>query len=84
MTLKKLFQNASSDKVTRYMSWKAHQSKDDTKNFILNCTSNYESHKEDNNYYNWGIVFKENIDVIGIISANSLIKKIDSAYIGIG
>lgn len=78
----KLFLNASSDKVTRYLSWKAHQSKDDTKNFILGLISNYESHKKDNNYYNWGIIFKENNDVIGVISANSLIENIDSAYIG--
>ena len=78
----KLFQNANSDKVTRYLSWKAHQNKDVTKNFILKCTSNYESHEEDKNYYQWGIVFKENNDVIGVIGACSLTESTESAYIG--
>ena len=52
------------DKVTEYLTWTAHRSIDDTKNYLL-CFVLPEYDKE--NTYRWAIVWKENIQVIGCI-----------------
>jgi len=61
-----MFKNwANDDEVTRHLSWPAHKSVEDSKKIIYLWLYNYYFL----NFYQWGIVDKENEKLIGTISA---------------
>ena len=60
-----MFDNwASNPNVTRFMTWTAHDNKETTKFVITDWVNSYE--KLD--YYQWGIVLKDSLTLIGTIS----------------
>ena len=61
-----MFKNwASDDEVSKYVRWTTHKNVEETKEYIR-CER--ERCKAEN-YYNWGIVLKENNELIGAIGA---------------
>lgn len=61
-----MFKNwANDDEVTRHLSWPAHKSVEDSKKIIYLWLYNYYFL----NFYQWGIVDKQNGKLIGTISA---------------
>lgn len=74
-----MFKNWSSDsKVTKYLSWKAHNSIKDSEEIINMWISNYDN----NNVYNWVIELKETNEAIGSISVVNLEETNKSCEIG--
>ena len=62
---KQMFKNyTSSEKVTEFLSWKAHKSEKDTIDY-LNCVVLPKYEKDD--YYCWAVVLKEINEVVGCI-----------------
>ena len=60
-----MFDNyTSSDKVTEFMSWDAHKSVEDTKQYLADIVL---PAYEKENTYSWAIVLKETNEVIGAI-----------------
>lgn len=60
---------ASDDEVTKYLTWDTHKSIEVTKSVLENWVLNYNSL----NFYQWGIVNKENnilIGTIGVVNSN--------------
>ncbi|MDR1941243.1 MAG: GNAT family N-acetyltransferase [Endomicrobium sp.] len=74
-----MFNNwACNAEVTKYMRWKAHRDIETTK-FVINLwLKEYDS----NDVYRWGIVYKENGELIGAIDVVSPDKVTQSAQIG--
>ncbi|WP_077324663.1 GNAT family N-acetyltransferase [Virgibacillus siamensis] len=68
----------SSDNVSRYVSWPAHQSTDDTKKFADIVLAGYESGEPPF----WGIVLKENNKLIGTINFVSWMPKHKTGELG--
>ena len=61
-----MFKNwASDDEVSKYVRWSTHKDVEETKEYIK---IEIERCKE-KDYYNWGIVLKENQELIGAIGA---------------
>ncbi|HHV60912.1 MAG TPA: GNAT family N-acetyltransferase [Clostridiaceae bacterium] len=60
-----MFDNWANDhQVTKYLQWKPHENIEVTKNILENWVKSYEQPDR----YNWGIVYKENMQVIGSIA----------------
>lgn len=73
------FLNWGSDPlVTQFLSWKTHETVQDSAAVIQNWLNQYES----TNYYNWAIVLKENHKPIGNITVVKLDEKSFSCEIG--
>lgn len=74
-----MFNNwASSETVTKFMTWQAHTSVDDTRDYIKYLCSEYEN----DNAYHWCIVSKESGQAIGSISVVFIKDDIKSAEVG--
>lgn len=75
----KCFSNWMSDpEVTKYLTWQTHKNIEETKSILKYWCSKY----EDNDFYQWVIVLKENNEPIGTISVVSTNENIDAAEIG--
>lgn len=72
-----LFEYASNENVTRYLTWNPHKSIEETKAYLLNVATKY-----DLNTYRWVICLKENNKVIGTIDVVRLDKENEEAEIG--
>lgn len=55
---------ASSEEVTRYLTWPPYKSSDEAKDYIRFCIDGYKNPDS----YNWAIEYKENGQAIGSIS----------------
>ena len=75
-----MFRNwASDDAVTKHLTWPTHESVEVT-NMVL---SDWTSHYEEPDFYNWAIVLKENgPEPIGNIAVVGIDKKVDGATMG--
>ena len=74
-----MFDNwASSGNVTRFMTWSAHKNKDITKMVLTDWVNSYE--KLD--YYQWGIVLKDSLTLIGAISIVNINEEDKSVEVG--
>lgn len=77
---KDVFENyASSDDVTKYLTWETHNSIDATKNYLQDLIERY----KDNKTFDWAIELKNENKVIGSICAkepNEIISKIEAGY----
>lgn len=73
-----MFEYASDREVTRYTSWHAHMSLNDTLDFIKATLQKYESGKVSS----WGIIYKENNKFIGACGFLSWVPQIYRAEIG--
>ena len=74
--------NWAGDKdVTRFLTWQPHQSVKDSEDILRAWISRYE---EEDHYYNWAIVFKENgpepIGSISVVQQNETVKMMDIGY----
>lgn len=70
---------ASSDEVTKYLTWPAHNNISISKTILEEWTANYNK----KNYYQWAIVLKENgFDPIGCIGVNHYDDAVKLAHIG--
>ena len=75
----KMYENwASSDEVTKFLTWKAHKDVKVSKEWIEFLISNYD--KKD--FYEWGIVLKDIDEPIGSISVVDLKENIQAVHIG--
>lgn len=62
-----VFKNwTSDDDVSKYVRWNTHKNVEETKEYLRYTEKRC---KEEDNYYSWGIVIKDNKDLIGAISA---------------
>lgn len=60
-----MYDNWANDaRVTKYLQWKPHENIDVTKNILIDWIKSYERL----DYYQWAIVYKENMQAIGAIS----------------
>ena len=74
-----MFKNWASDTENcEYMTWSAHKSIEDTKEFISSVISNYKN----KNCYKWMIVLKETNELIGNISADGIDECARRAHLG--
>lgn len=76
-----MFENWASDpEVTKYMLWSHHESIDVTNKVLTDWISHY----NENDFYQWAIILKENGDVpigsIGVIHKDDKIKKTQIGY----
>jgi len=69
---------ASSDAVTRFMTWPTHASTDVTREYLQSVLKNYASGKS----YEWAVVLKEPGETIGAVSIIRINEEDDSAEIG--
>jgi len=73
------YKNWTSDReVTKYLTWKAHNSASETQDVISSWINNY--NKE--NFYQWAIELKEIDEVIGTISVVNMNEKVNKVHIG--
>lgn len=73
------FKNWMSDeKVTEFLTWKAHKNIDESKDVINSWINKY----VEKNFYQWAIEFKEIGEVIGTITVGSLDERIDKVHMG--
>ena len=78
--IENVFNNYSSrDKVTEFLTWKAHKTIEDTKSFISGFV--IPSYKEDDTY-RWAIVLKETNEVVGSIDVVRMNKAFSRAELG--
>ena len=74
-----MFDNyASSDNVTKYMTWETHKNIDVTKEYLQSLTESY----SDGKVFDWAIKLKSENKVIGSISAKNLNENISKIEIG--
>lgn len=74
-----MYQNwASSDEVTRYLTWQAHTGADATRKLLELWVENY----QDPAVYHWGITLKGSDAVIGDISVVHMNEKTAAAELG--
>lgn len=75
-----MFDNWSSDpEVTRYLTWPTHEEVDVTKAIL----EDWASHYQENNYYHWAIVPKDNDDEpVGSIAVVSMDDRVEKATVG--
>ena len=69
---------ASDPKVTEFLTWPTHSSVDITKSLLTDWVSHY----EEGDYFNWALEYKETGAVIGNISVVHLREDISAAEIG--
>ncbi len=69
---------ASSEKVTKYMTWQPYKSVDDVRGYIEYIISRYDNI----NNYNWIIEFKKNNQVIGSIDVVNWREDIEEIEVG--
>ncbi len=75
----KMFNNwASSDEVTKYLTWKPHKDVSVSKEWIEFLISNYDR----KDFYEWGIFLKKIDEPIGSISVVDLKENINAVHIG--
>lgn len=72
-----LFEFASNENVTRYLTWNPHKSIEETKAYLSNVATKY-----DQDTYRWAICSKENNKLIGTIDVVRLNKEKEEAEIG--
>ena len=74
-----IFNNWAKDpENVKYVTWKAHESIDETTRIVSSWISNYKSEK----YYRWMIVLKENNSVVGGIDVVSMFEDLECCEIG--
>ena len=74
-----MFRNWASDpEVTKYLMWPTHSNVDISRMVLTDWVSHY----EEENYYQWAIVLKELDEPIGCISVVNLNDKVQKAEIG--
>ncbi len=74
-----MFNNwANSEKVTKFLTWKRHESEETTKCVIKSWIKEYKN----KNFYQWAIVLKELNQVIGSISVVRIDEQNNSVNIG--
>lgn len=74
-----MYRNWASDPgVTKFLTWPTHSSVEVTKQILALWTSHY----EELNYYQWGIVVKDENALIGTIAAVKTDDEIEAAEIG--
>lgn len=74
-----IFEYASKEEITKYLSWNHHQTIEDSKQFIYMVTQNY----MDGDPSSWAIYHKEDqkmIGTIGFVSYNSVHKRGEVGY----
>ena len=69
---------ASDDKVTTFLTWPTHKDYSVSKTLVSSWSKSY----GDIRNYNWAIVLKENMEVIGSISVVGIDEELDSMEIG--
>lgn len=69
---------ASSEEVTKYLTWLPHDNVDITRNILNSWISSYKN----KDFYQWAIVLKEINEPIGSISVVSLDEKTSKIHIG--
>lgn len=69
---------ATSENVTRYLTWKPYTNIEDVKSFLNYCIGQYDNDET----YNWCIELKENNQAIGSISVVGVRNDIDEASVG--
>lgn len=74
-----IFAYGSIEEVTRYVTWDAHRTLSDTKEFVQFILNQYENNKQ---VAPWGIEFKENGRLIGTINFVAWQPKHHSAELG--
>ncbi len=76
---KDMFKNWGSDnEVTKYLTWPAHKSVEDSEKIISMWLKEYDSLKN----YQWGIELKESGEAIGSISVVNIKEDIDTVEVG--
>lgn len=76
---KDVFKNyASSDAVTKYMTWDTHSSIDVTENYLESVVKNYKNNK----FFDWAIELKSKNIVVGSIGAKNLNEEISKIEVG--
>ncbi len=73
-----IFNYASREEVARFVTWEAHETLDDSKNFIHYALERYANYL----FAPWGIVLKENNELIGTADFVSWEKRHRTAEIG--
>lgn len=75
-----MFNNwASDEKVTEFLRWASHKNIDETKLLLEDWILSY----NENNFYHWAIVLKENVDdVIGSIAVTEIKEPLNIVTIG--
>ena len=75
-----MFDNyASKENVTKYLTWSAHKSVEETKRYILDFVL---PEYDKNDTYRWAIVWKENNEVIGCIDVTRSKEGVRRAELG--
>lgn len=69
---------ASSEKVTRYLTWPPYKELDEVRAYIQYCLDGYKN----DDYYNWVIEYKENGQAIGSVSVIWIREDISCAEVG--
>lgn len=69
---------ASSDQVTRYLTWPAHGSVEESKMILDTWVKNYDDPK----YYEWCLEYKENNQAIGSMGVVEMDESIEAVEIG--
>lgn len=69
---------ASDPDVAKYMTWGAHQNKEETKQILTRWVESYNQ----DNYYHWGIVLKESNSLIGSISVVKIDENNNTVEVG--
>ncbi len=73
-----MFNNwASSEQVTKYLTWQAYKTVDDVQEYIKYVISKY-----DDNHYDWVIELKQNHQAIGSIGIVNLQEEIEEVTVG--
>lgn len=75
--LNDVFEYASSPNVTRFLTWNPHKNLNDTKDFLINVATKYDS-----STYRWAICLKENNKLIGSIDVVRFNKEKEEVEIG--
>ena len=61
--------------IARYMTWKPHQTKGETQQFIITCIEGWK-----NNRYSWVIETKNTNEIIGSFTSSRIEHKLDIGY----
>lgn len=72
-----VFEYASNENITRYLTWNPHKNINETKDYLSNIASKY-----DKDTYRWAICLNENNKLIGSIDIVRLDKEKEEAEIG--
>lgn len=76
---KDMFENWANDlNVTKFLTWEPHKSVEETKQLLASWVKSYSNL----DYYQWGIVLKEENKLVGSISAVKIDNELSSVEIG--